>query len=358
MTRRALAGFIAINIAVSLVVVLTIVLLWDASQDDDPIIATRIRVVTGEGFSNEPGGVPGQAYQNTIIAMGRVGTAQAQRIETLQPVAATAGFLEGPTETPFETSLGATSEGVPTLDPTKLNAVTLRADDVRSNGNDTDGPTGDTGDGQDPAATPFPDDGCERYVVEAGDTCSSIALEYAVDSDELIGLNEIDAACLTLRPGDVLRIPSASCQPPPPPTPTPTITNTPFPVAPGTFTVTNTPAPTAEAADVEIVQVLNFGDVTTEQIDIVNNGNDIVDLEGWTLADNEGNVLTFPDVKIRPQQPLRIFSRVGQNTPGAIYWNRTEPVWEVGDVATLIDAEGVAQSTYTVQSETIEFDEE
>ncbi len=325
MTRQALAGFIAINIIVSVAVVMMIILLWDATHEQDPIIVTRVHstVVTATGQRLD-------VVTMVVLISATPGA----------PVADSGG--QGPaTEVPTFTTFDSTSEGVPTLDPEILGNVTLPPS------------AGGSGGDGDSVSTGAPDDGCQRYVVVSGDTCGSIAERFEVDTGTLISLNDIDAACQSLQVGQELRIPGPSCQPPPTFTLTPTITSTPFTL--GTFVVTNTPAPTATDADVQIVQLFNFGDVTLEVVEIQNQGEEVVALGGWTLSDIEGNIYTFPDIRIQPNTIIRIFTRVGQNTPGALYWNETVPVWEVGDVATLSDGAGAIQSMFEVESETIDF---
>lgn len=350
MTRRALAGFILINLIVSVAVVITIILIWNATQDQEPIIRTRVRVVTATGqviaANTTPGAAPREADLQTITAFQRQVTTQAQQIATLQAVAGTAGY-EAPTEVPVTPFVPDTG-GIPTLDPTVFSVVTLPS----AAGS---GPVVSGGSGVAPTTASVSADGCELYVVQSGDTCSAIATDYGVDIDELIELNEIDAACRGLIPGQELRIPGPNCLPPPTITPTPTITRTPFVI--GTFTVTNTPVPTAISAELEIVQVLNFGDVTTEQLDIRNTSNAVVDMVDWTLEDEGGNIFTFPDIKLQPQQIIRIFTRVGQNTPGALYWGLNVSVWEAGETATLADDSGEPQSVYIIGGQTITFED-
>lgn len=345
MTRRALAGFILINLIVSVAVVITIILIWNATQDQEPIIRTRVRIVTATGeavaANTTLGFAPREADLQTITALERQGTVQAQQLGTLQAIAATAGYQPA-TEIPVSPFVPNTG-GIPTLDPTVFSVVTLPS---------SAGGVSGSGGGTSPTSVAA-SDGCIRHVIQSGDTCSAIAADFGIDITALIELNGIDAACRGLIPGQELRIPGPNCQPPPTITPTPTVTRTAFVI--GTFTVTNTPAPTAASAQVEIVQVLNFGDVTTEQLDIRNTSNAVVDILGWTLEDENGNVFTFPDTKLQPSQVIRIFTRIGQDTPGALYWDLTVPVWQAGEVATLFNTNRVPQSVYTVGGQTITF---
>lgn len=342
MTRRALSGFIVINVIVSIVVALIIILVWDSTQGQEQIIVTRLYPVTATGgSSNVIGQAPDEAFQRTITALNSQSTEQARRLGTLEVVAATAGFQQ-PTETPFVVQGPAVDGGIPTLDPTVLGIVTLPAGVGSSNTTTNSQSSTDT-----------PNDGCDRYTVVSGDTCGAIADRFGIGVNDLIQLNSIDSACLTLQQGQELRIPGPSCSLPPTQRPSPTITNTPFVI--GTFSITNTPAPTSTASEVQIIQILNFGDITREQMDIQNTGADVIEMENWTLADAQGNTFTFPRLRMQPSQIIRIFTQIGQNTPGALYWNRTSAVWELGDTATLTDTSGTVQATYTITSTEINF---
>ncbi|MFP4323507.1 MAG: LysM peptidoglycan-binding domain-containing protein, partial [Anaerolineales bacterium] len=201
------------------------------------------------------------------------------------------------------------------------------------------------------APTATPEDGCERYFVQSGDTASTIATRFGIGLSDLFVLNGINDQTV-LQIGQELLIPSATCEP----EISPTITPTPQP----TFNLTFV-APTATLPDVpedsqlEIVQVLNPGDITSEQVEIRNQGGEI-NLLGWTLSDAEGNIYTFPEVRLVPGSVIRVSTRSGTNTPGFLYWNLNTPVWERGETATLSNAAGEIQSLLTVGSgEVIDF---
>ncbi|MBI3960317.1 MAG: LysM peptidoglycan-binding domain-containing protein [Chloroflexi bacterium] len=80
-----------------------------------------------------------------------------------------------------------------------------------------------------PTATPTP--GLRRYIVQAGDTISAIAIRNAISTNLLLAVNGLSAAqAASLRPGDELIIPPPGYVPPtatPRPTVVPTATPTP-----------------------------------------------------------------------------------------------------------------------------------
>lgn len=356
MTRRALAGFILINVFVSIVVAIGIILIFNETNSDEPTVVTRVFPITVAGQQavvDNSGQLPADAFQRTITALTATIDSQQDRNETLEAVLATAG-LSQPTNTPRPNDPVNPNAGasVPTLPPEILEGVTLPPGVNPGGSNDS----GDADTTDDSNAT-VADDGCIRYEVQSGDSCLLIAAEFEVENSALLSLNpEINSNCTNLIAGQEILIPSDACAPPPTPSLTPTATRTPFAI--GTFSITNTPVPTATEAEVEIVQILSAGDINSEVVEIRNTNNAVVDVNGWILRDDDGVELVFPDTRLQPNQILRIFSRVSQNTPGALYWNQTVSVWEDGDTATLLDASGDIQSTYVVEAQTIDFGDE
>jgi hypothetical protein len=135
------------------------------------------------------------------------------------------------------------------------------------------------------------------------------------------------------------RLPPAAA---PPASPTPT----------ASFTASNTPTatlpPTAINAQVAITRIIDAGNLTAEGVEIRNNG-PVIDLSGWTLRDAEGNAFIFPNERRLFQGgSLTVFTRVGDDTPIALYWDRRQAAYTSGEAVTLADREGRAQSIATV----------
>jgi len=123
-------------------------------------------------------------------------------------------------------------------------------------------------------------------------------------------------------------------------TPDPNISPTP------TVEPTITLAPTADGATVQIADVIGSGDLDTEGVEIVNNGNTI-DISGWTLSDGDGNVYVFPDQRrLFSGASITVNTRPGDNTAILLFWGRDEAVFsEAGDVVVLANADGDVQSS-------------
>jgi hypothetical protein len=98
---------------------------------------------------------------------------------------------------------------------------------------------------------------------------------------------------------------------------------------------------------VEIADVRGPGDLGNEVLVVVNQGGR-GDLDLWRVSDSDGNTFTFPAVVLYPNAQVRVHSREGANTPADLYWQRTAPAWDVGELLTLRDANGEVVDTYIV----------
>jgi hypothetical protein len=211
--------------------------------------------------------------------------------------------------------------------------------------------------------------GCLIHTIEEGEAPFLIADEYGADPFLLLQVNNLDEeSSLRLRPGDTLIVPLDDCpveqlpnfitSTPPPATDAPDATEeateeaTPEATEDLTPTVTPTVtlAPTAvdEDIDVQIVSVLNPGDVTAEGVRIRNNGS-VIDVTGWTVSDIEGNEYTFPDQRIFGESELTLYTRTGQDTAVVRFWGEDESIWQPGDVVTLRDNDGRVQASYRIE---------
>ncbi|MCL4251366.1 MAG: lamin tail domain-containing protein [Anaerolineae bacterium] len=209
---------------------------------------------------------------------------------------------------------------------------------------------------------------CIPHVLKEGDTPFGVAEIYQADPFRLLEVNGLDEATSAfLQVGDVLIVPLDGCPlglpvtATPPPTETPTdeaLTPTPsFTPPPTAAAATNTPtvtiqptitlAPTAANAVIRIVEVLNVGDVTAEAVTIRNTGQ-ITNIANWTLSDDDGNTYTFAEQRLFTNAQITLYTRIGTNSPVALYWGRDQAVFEPGDVITLRDAAGAVQATYRV----------
>lgn len=331
MRRRSLITFVIINVFVSLGVVLIVLSALDR---------------------NNQGGSP----QTVLVTVPLIITAtpDPNAGPTLIIVTATPrpGEVILPTDLQTEIALAETNAPIPTIDATVL------AQDSSLQSTTTALPTN-----------------CIPYVLQEGDTPFAIAVEYDVDFEEFMAVNGLtDESASFLQIGQVLVVPLEGCAltasalsasqtatflPTNTMTPTGTLfTDTPEATATGEPTNTRTPSPTrtptatipptAENAQVEITRVLGVGQVNAEGVEIRNNG-PVIDLSGWTLIDSDGEEYTFPNERRLFQGGLlTVYSRVGEDTAIALFWDRTDAVWESGETVTLLDSDGEAQSVFEI----------
>lgn len=194
--------------------------------------------------------------------------------------------------------------------------------------------------------SPTPEDGCPRYVVQAGDTLYAIALLHDVAIVDLLEANDLTEASI-LQIGQELVIPVAGCAQLATPTPaaSPTASATPFDL--NALPPTRTLAPTVVAAEVVIANVLNPGDALNEAVEIRNLGG-VVNIQGWTLSDPDGNRYVFPEIRLNSGTRVLVYTRQGANTPAALYWGRSGAAWNSGETIALADSTGAVQATWTV----------
>jgi LysM repeat protein len=205
---------------------------------------------------------------------------------------------------------------------------------------------------------------CILHTVQEGDTPFGIAEQYGADGNAVMqvnGLTEETASLLQI--GDVLIVPLEGCtltaqdiatateaDTGTSPEATTEATSESTAEAQATTRPTLTLPPTAVNAAVQIVEVQNAGDVTSEAVVIRNVGN-TVNLKGWTLSDSSGNVYTFSEQFLFANAVITLASRVGSNTSILLFWNRDQAAFTTADdVVTLKDDKGAVQSTYRVEA--------
>lgn len=188
-------------------------------------------------------------------------------------------------------------------------------------------------------ATPTP----TVYIVESGDTLGNIALKFDVSVEAIMSANGLaDPNALSV--GQSLVIPVEGL-PQNQATATPQL----IPTQAGVVTPppTGTAIVAAGAPQISIRSISDAGDLSSERITIVNLGA-AVDLTGWTLADDQGNVYTFPNLSLFQGGAVTIHTALGRDTVTDLYWSKAGAVWQSGETATLKDTGGKVQASYAV----------
>lgn len=84
-----------------------------------------------------------------------------------------------------------------------------------------------------------------------------------------------------------------------------------------------------------------------EWIEITNQGEEDVSLEGWTLSDQQNHTYTFQDFVLLAGTSVKVHTGSGDDTEEDIYCSRNTPIWNNdGDIATLTDAGGNVVARY------------
>lgn len=336
--RRSYTLFFVLNVVISLGVAVLAITVYSQTQTEEErprALPTLLVYVTA---TLDPLLPPAAALQSTVDAQAGTIVALEREIASIPSAGAP---IESSASQPDNQDASPTTQRqdsqLPTLDPSLI--PPLPSLSSGAGGQEVASVTGQA----------F-EDGCIRYTVSAGDTASKIATDHGVGLSPLLVLNGINDQTV-LQIGDVLLIPSPECVP----EATPTITPTARPTFNLTFVAPTATLPAVTGdSDVELVQVLNAGDVTTEQVEIRNNGGQI-NLMGWKLSDSDGNIYIFPEVRLVPGSVIRVLTRTGTNTPGFLYWNLNTGVWQDGEIATLSNAADEPQSVINIGAEVIEF---
>ena len=196
-----------------------------------------------------------------------------------------------------------------------------------------------------PATTvPSPTAGIARtYVVQSGDTLSSISRDFDVSLDELLALNQLTENDV-LSIGQTLLIPASSSIATATPTTAPRPAITPSPTASDVITQPISP----DVPFVTIREIVSNGDLENEAV-IVTNLSGKVDMAGWTLSDSAGHKYTFPDLTLLPNAEVSIHTTSGADSASDLYWGESAARWgSSGMIAYLRDAVNKLIATYRV----------
>ncbi|XVH33363.1 lamin tail domain-containing protein (plasmid) [Haloferacaceae archaeon DSL9] len=80
-----------------------------------------------------------------------------------------------------------------------------------------------------------------------------------------------------------------------------------------------------------------------EYVRFKNGGTIALDLTGWSVEDESGNVFRFPEETVlKAGQRVTLHSGTGANTESDLYWRSDRPMWRnAGDTILVRDADGV-----------------
>jgi hypothetical protein len=98
----------------------------------------------------------------------------------------------------------------------------------------------------------------------------------------------------------------------------------------------------------EIQMVVGAGDINLERVQLVSVADANINIQGWTLADGNRNVFTFPSLTVFPGGGLSVFTRSGLNTSVELFWGNSEAVWTSGETVKLLDPDGHLRASYKI----------
>jgi hypothetical protein len=128
--------------------------------------------------------------------------------------------------------------------------------------------------------------------------------------------------------------------------------NAPSPIQPAPLTNNEpVPQPTLNpqvSIPVEIVSIVGAGTLNAEWVIVHYKGDDQINLASWELRDEERHVFVFPQLVLHKDGAVQVHTSNGTNTAIDLYWNASDPVWQSGEKAELVDSSGNVRSTYTV----------
>jgi len=113
-----------------------------------------------------------------------------------------------------------------------------------------------------------------------------------------------------------------------------------------------------ETATIEFVWPFHYdayGDdlanLNDEYFTLQNTGAQTVDLSGWTVSNERGQIFHFPDgYALGAGDVVFVHSGTGSATENVLYWGATAPVWNNdGDVAVLYDSTGLIVTLYAYE---------
>lgn len=99
---------------------------------------------------------------------------------------------------------------------------------------------------------------------------------------------------------------------------------------------------------VNIRAIVGAGDLAMEYVEVVNQGENPANLTGWQLINPSGNTFTFPTLILNSGGAIKVLSKTGTNSVIELFWQSDLPIWQHGDTARLLNADGEVVRTYSI----------
>ena len=108
---------------------------------------------------------------------------------------------------------------------------------------------------------------------------------------------------------------------------------------------------------IEIIEVVGVGNLATEYIRLVRPGTDAEDtvsLQGWRIKDESNQEYSILEqsglasLELHSQGAVNIYTKAGDSNPIELYLGLSDPIWQPGEMVTLIDPQGEIHDTYLI----------
>ena len=108
---------------------------------------------------------------------------------------------------------------------------------------------------------------------------------------------------------------------------------------------------------IEIGEVGGIGNLATEYVRLVRPGSDpgdTISLQDWLIKDENNhqyNILEQSGVAsldLHGQGAVNIYTKEGDSNPIELYLDLSDPIWQPGDIISLIDPDGEVHDTYII----------
>jgi len=103
-----------------------------------------------------------------------------------------------------------------------------------------------------------------------------------------------------------------------------------------------------DEVQVTIHTIVGPGNLDVEYVEIRNQSQGPIDMTNWQLTDQDGNVFVFPTLILNQGGAIKVLSKAGNNTVIELYWQSDTSIWQSGETASLLNADGEIIATYSI----------
>ncbi len=115
------------------------------------------------------------------------------------------------------------------------------------------------------------------------------------------------------------------------------------------YSNTSAPLPPLDEEVITISNVFGMSDLENEVVVLQNiSTQEDVWMDGWTLKDEDGNIFTFHSLVLNRGAQVQVFTRPGHDGVTDLHWNLDQPIWQSGEIATLLDYEDNLRAEFTI----------